>query len=295
MTREEAIERLHSGNGRERLEAARSLALTPALTPAERQEVAGVLVHEAVPWVRTALSRAVHVDDFRVLEDPSDIDVDLRSMREDVSSAAVHEATDRILHELSPTVGRALLSAEREIENYRSSRTRYEIERLSVLVNAIRELSQATSIPTIDEYDLSKQIRELAETEEEWLGCPLRASGQSPFVVSADRGFLEIAIQNGMRNAAEATLSVSPEAPPPITVNWGIGEREYWVVIIDRGPGPPPAADDLFALGATTKSDHSGLGLATALRALRGLGGDVSLRRNEVGSATYCLRWPERK
>jgi signal transduction histidine kinase len=295
MTRGEAIEKLRVGNGRERLEAARFLAETPTLTPDERQELAGVLAQETVPWVRTALSRAIRVGDFRTIEDPSEVDVDLRSIREDVSSAAVHEATDRILHELSPTVGRALLSAEREIDNYGSSRTRHELERLSVLVSAIRELSQATSIPMIDEYDLSKQITELVKTEEESAGCPIRASGQSPFMVFADRGFLEIAIQNGLRNAVEATQSVSPKTPSPITVNWGIGDREFWVVIIDRGPGPPPAADDLFALGATTKSNHSGLGLATALRALRGLGGDVSLVRNELGGATYCLRWPERK
>jgi signal transduction histidine kinase len=295
MTREEVLEKLQHGNSRERLEAARLLTQTQTLTAAERQELAEILAQEAVPWVRTALSRAINAGEFRVLDDGADIGVDLRSIREDVSSAAVHEATDRILHELSPTVGRALLNAEREIANYRSSQTRYELERLTVLVNAIRELSQATSIPNIDEYDLSTQVSDLAKTEEERLGCPIRASGQSPFMVFADRGFLEIAIQNGLRNAAEATLAVHRESPPPVTVNWGIGEREYWVVIIDRGAGPPPAGDDLFALGATTKSDHSGLGLPTALRALRGLGGDVELRRNDLGGATYYLRWPERK
>lgn len=88
--------------------------------------------------------------------------------------------------------------------------------------------------------------------------------------VRTDPSLVRQALRNLVRNAAEAgahtvTIRVSRQDPMVLEVS-------------DDGPGiPPDQADRLFEWFHTTRAQGSGLGLPSARRALRALGGEVEL------------------
>ena len=77
-------------------------------------------------------------------------------------------------------------------------------------------------------------------------------------------------------------------------VNWNVTDVEYWVAILDGGPGPPYGFNRAFDIGSTTKEgDNLGMGLASAKRAIESLSGSIALMpRSEAGGARLEFRWP---
>jgi len=102
--------------------------------------------------------------------------------------------------------------------------------------------------------------------------------------VSADPGKLERALLDGIRNAVEAmgergTLRISGERRG----------REAVLRLEDDGPGvAPEALERAFTPFFTTKSSGTGLGLATARKALAAMGGAITLG-NRPGGAGAVL------
>jgi signal transduction histidine kinase len=118
-------------------------------------------------------------------------------------------------------------------------------------------------------------------------------AGPSPFVAVGDRGLVELALRNGVINAVEATREIDAgDDDHSIVVNWNKTDRDYWVAVLDRGPGIPERAAAIFDFGTTTKEGHLGMGLALAIRAARSMRGDLSIATRETEGARYELRWP---
>jgi signal transduction histidine kinase len=111
-----------------------------------------------------------------------------------------------------------------------------------------------------------------------------RASGT---VWSVDRGLLQQALLNLVRNAAEAmgergTLRLKIEP----------GERWVRIVVADSGPGLPPGSEEaIFAPFFTTKERGTGLGLAVSRAAVAAHGGMLAVRPGESG-ATFVITLP---
>lgn len=297
MDRSEALEGLDSKSVSTRLAAARALA--SLALPEDREALETRRRSEAVPWVRNALERAVvrasvsreQACEMVALGTPTD--ADNHDGGETIYAAALQEIADRLVHELRKPVGRARLYAQKEIASYEDSRTYRELRRLQEFLDGIQALATAAGTAMLTEVDMRAVIDEEAAAVGELEGAPsIELRGPSHLDVIADPALLRLAVSNALKNAVEAVVSAGSHEP--ITVTWGETDREYYVAILDRGPGVPPAAESLFEIGASSKRGHVGLGLTIARQASRSLGGGIVLSNLDEGLTRFEMRWPKR-
>jgi signal transduction histidine kinase len=214
---------------------------------------------------------------------------------QDSLAEAVQWVGGLLLHEMEGPIGRASLYASKEISNYSASKTKKEIEILKSVFGGIVQLVKVSKPPRPQQIDLAKLIAEIVSIE---IDPSLNPSvyGTKPFLVTSDPDFLRLALVNGLRNAAEAIEQVgSRDQQHPIIVTWGQTDRDYWISVIDHGPGITGSPIPKFEIGKTTKVGHRGFGLAIAKRAMESIGGTVLLQPGTDGGARYELRWERRK
>jgi len=296
-----ALARLRSESESTRLEAARELREnTTDLSGEAQAEVGAAFAKEDVPWVRGVLAEILALG-VSELDEPTAVaaprwDEEIEDAAPEVARQAVNVSTNRVLHEVAAVVGRARVAAGEDFANFRGSETERQLQFLSDVCNGLRVLASATSNPQIEEFDLRAELIALADRVSTTLEVPvpIRLEGPGPvFMVRADRTLLDLAIRNLLANAAEATESLDAPGERAVTITWGISGDSIQISIIDRGPGPPPFLATRSRVGVSTKVGHPGYGLATASEAMRSLGGEVFIRRNDRGGATALIRWPE--
>lgn len=288
MDKAQALAALRSGNARERLLAARFLR--DIAGPEDRVPLRAASEAESVTWVRAALadalltSRVASLSEARESPGQSADDASDR----DILARAVEETSGRIVHELAPIIGAARYHASEEIPNFETSRTAVALDRLKQLLDALDRLSRAARPPLLEEFDLAALIRRAATDEEASSEATLELVGREPFVVIGDQWLVDLVLRNGMRNALEASR-------PGQTVvgTWGETDRDYWLTLLDSGPGPPASPADAFEMGRTTKADHSGMGLTLARQAVDSLQGKLTLEERADGGASFAFRWPK--
>lgn len=295
-----AVSGLRAQSETQRLAAAR-IVLQQADPPSIDIEnaVRDALAVESVPWVRGVLAEIL----ARNVIDPEPgatisaprWDDQLEAVDNDLARQVLHTSTRRILHEVAAVVGRANLAATNEFGSpYSDSQTRRQLEYLIDVCQALRTLATATQTPITTEFDLSEKLVSLAETIGQEFIFSIHADGPTPFIVFSDWKLLQLAVRNILINAIEATLSLEPPDPGrAVVLTWGSSVDGSHITVIDRGPGPPRFLLALGQSGVSTKEGHPGYGLATASEAMRSLGGDVSISRNERGGATLVLSWSD--
>jgi len=114
--------------------------------------------------------------------------------------------------------------------------------------------------------------------------------GESNITVMADRDALIRAVENLLRNAAEAS-------PPGavIAVDYQMDRKRGQISISDEGPGVPKKEQKrIFEPFHTTKAHGSGLGLYAARTSVRKMGGDLVYHPREDGrpGARFILTLP---
>lgn len=290
MTRAEALDLLTARSMHDRLRAARFFARTAQ--PSDFSALTAALAVETVVWVRDALQRAVNraggsemnkVISTRVWEDAEPED--------EAYARAVEDTTRRIVHEVEPIVGILCLHAKLEIRDFSTSRTARGLARLVDTLSAISVLGKVSAVPQAREFDLAELIRTIVESEASAKDALVELAGTTPLIAIGDPRIVSVVVANGTRNAIEATAA-GGRAHKPVIVNWGSTPHEYWFTVLDNGIGLPLSASGVYEIGATTKSDHLGMGLAVCYRAAKTLGGHVVLsRRDEIGTS-FEFRWP---
>lgn len=292
MTRDEALERLSSSSAHDRLKAARFLARNS--NPSDLSALRDALRSETVSYVRTGLELAIKrasnsasptvEDALEELEVPPDI-------REQIRNEVIEEVTGQILHEIASPVGLIAASVSREIPDYGRSKTRKHVENLKRVFEAIEHLKGATAVPKPEEFDLAELLGEIVSEVVGTDTVEVSLHGAKPMLITSDQTLLRLAVSNGIRNAVEAvTVAHGPE-PHPIVVTWGETDVDYWVAVLDRGPGVVGPAESAFGIGKTTKKGHSGFGLAIARKAIETLGGACTLQPATEGGARFEIRW----
>jgi len=290
LTNSDALELLSSNVQRERLEGARHLAVHA--TTDESPLIKAYLRTERIPWIRSALEDAIARIELtprgsstsREVEEPSDED----SILAEVYARATRNLTDKLVHELRPLIGLARVEAEREIADYDESKTRKILSRMQSSVRAIEALGMAAATPKLSEFELSLFIENVVnECDSEFLlehpeQPPTQIEDPGTFLVRSDEGLLELALRNGLKNALEASY----ERRSPVVVSWGHSNSDYWISVLDRGEGLKIEVSKAIALGVTTKSAHTGMGLAIAAQAMLSLGGRIDIESREDG-VTY--------
>lgn len=292
MTREEALERLSSSSAHDRLKAARFLARNS--NPADLQALRDALRNETVSYVRTGLELAIK----RASNSASPVDEDAveefeipPDVRAQIRNEVTKEVTGQILHEISSPVGLIALAAAREIPDYEQSKTRKHVENLKRVFEAIEQLKSATAVPRPEEFDLAELLGEIVSEIVGTDTVEVSLHGAKPKLITSDRALLRLAVANGIRNAVEAVTGAAGPEPHPIVVTWGETDVDYWVAVLDRGPGVVGPAESAFGVGKTTKKGHSGFGLAIARQAIETLGGACTLQPATEGGARFEIRW----
>ena len=237
-------------------------------------------------YVKLRLEQTVRV----LSGDSSAIEMDSDQVSEDnLDAELLARATEWvggvILHEMEGRLGRAALYASREIADYADSKTKIEIEGLRNNFRGVSQLVAASKPPRPVEIDLSALINEAATA----VGGDISQIGPRPLLAMADKTLLGLAVTNGLKNAVEATSGVAETHP--VVVNWGATDRDYWISVLDKGMGVSGSPKSKFRIGTTTKSGHSGFGLAVAKRVMQTMNGHVRLIAVPEGGALYELRW----
>ena len=109
--------------------------------------------------------------------------------------------------------------------------------------------------------------------------------------VIADRVQIQQVLINLMRNAVEAMRE--SDRRELVVRTFPNGEDEVAVEVSDTGPGiSDEIAAQLFQPFVTTKPGGMGIGLSISKRIVEAHGGEISVRRNEAGGATFRFTLP---
>jgi signal transduction histidine kinase len=249
---------------------------------------------ETVSYVKrgldTAIARASNVptiaqsdsdDEFNVPED----------IRRQIMNRAVETVTGLLLHEIASPIGLVRKAASDEVPNFDGSRTKRYLDNLDRIWDGISQLKSASTQPKSEEFDLAELLEEIIASEATGRNIDVSPQGQKPMLITSDPRLLQLAICNGVRNAIEAVIESESNDPHAIVVTWGETDVDYWVTVIDRGPGVVGPIEPAFEIGKTTKQGHSGFGLAIARQAMETLSGHVTLQPGASGGTHYVLRW----
>jgi signal transduction histidine kinase len=297
VTREEALRVLRVGSAGERREAARTLA--QLATSDDIATLQQARHRELDHYVRTALDDALALTGERVAEDRTETlaaerasQTEIAQTRSEIQAQALQETTYRIVHELRKAAGFVRDSASEEFEDFPHSRTYRDLETLHDLLDAVERLGQVAATPTINEFDLAGLILDTAVRVETDCGVQVEHTGPRPLLVSSDGALVELAVRNGLQNACEAVAQLEESDREPVVVGWNSTDRDFWVVVLDTGPGLPRNGRDPFTFADSQKQGHLGVGLALARQAARTLHGEITLTPRDGGGMAFEFRCP---
>jgi signal transduction histidine kinase len=164
-----------------------------------------------------------------------------------------------------------------------------ETSRLTNLVNDFLMFSRPTDAPRED-LDLCEMIRTILERNGQ--NVEITAEIEEGIHVEANRVYLDAALGNVVRNAAEAAkasihITLTRRKLPEIS------EQIISVDIEDDGSGIPLSVRDrIFEPFVTTKTAGTGLGLALAYRVITSLGGNIVAGKSALGGARISVTLP---
>ena len=208
-----------------------------------------------------------------------------------IRTEVTEDVTGQLLHEIASPIDLVASASAREIPDYEASRTKKHVDSLKRIFEAIEQLKGTTAIPSPNEFDLAELLAEI-EAEVGGSGAvEVSLHGAKPMLITSDFSLLRLAVSNGIRNAVEAVADAQGNEPHPIIVIWGETDVDYWVAVLDCGPGLVGPAESAFGIGKTTKRGHSGFGLTIARQAIETLGGACTLQPAAEGGARFEVRW----
>jgi signal transduction histidine kinase len=292
MNRDEAIKMLLSTSPHDRLRAARFFARNTHVRDLAMLRQARRL--EVVSYVKTSLDLAIaRHSDLEILAEPDPADeYDVpEDVKKQIRGQAVEWISGLLLHEIASPMGLVKLSASREVPNYDVSKTKHYLQTVERIFEAIEQLKGAAAVPKPERFDLAELLKEIIATESTKHPIPVSPHGPQPLLITSDPTLIRLSICNGLRNALESVSTVGTGDPHPIIITWGETDVDYWVSVMDKGPGMVGPIESAFEIGKTTKQGHSGFGLAIARQAIETLGGSVSLLPAAEGGARYEVRW----
>jgi signal transduction histidine kinase len=158
-----------------------------------------------------------------------------------------------------------------------------ETKRLTNLVNDFLLFSRPADAPKED-VDLSAMLKILVEDQKSEKKITFTTTANT--VITANRTFMEIAVNNIIKNAAEAAQST-------VKVALSKNQKEICIYVEDDGPGiSEDVRDKIFEPFFTTKTSGTGLGLAIAYRIITSFGGTVIADTSPLGGAKFSIIFP---
>ena len=227
-----------------------------------------------------------------------------RRRAEEEKLAAMGTATARILHQIKNPLQTIVLHADL-LQNERmvaDAAQRREVADAIIgesqrLVDMLEELSvyasgaqRTMNRQPLELHRLVHQVAAVEARESGGTGMRVDASRLSPAVVFADAYYLRQALDNLVRNAAEA-MTGQPDARLEVSV-----EREGGSAVVrvtDNGPGiAPEKMDRIFEPFVSTKGKGMGLGLAICREIAEAHAGRLDVQSAPGEGTTFTLRIP---
>lgn len=277
-------------------------------TPAGERRMARIVVAGSTRWLLiTAGTLRVHGSERRLLALESiESELEARTLAAWVEMARVlaHE----IMSSLTPIASLSATAAARlgELEAGAPGDPRSELlaearlatetaarrsERLMTFVQRYRELVQlpAPQLAPLDAVELVHGVAQLLRGELRAQGTALTVEAPgSAIVVRGDRGLLEQALINLVRNAADAVRD-RPDAQVWLRATVTVHDRVA-IEVADNGPGVPAAmADKVFVPFFTTKQTGSGIGLTVAQHVAHAHHATLQHAERSGGGAVFSL------
>lgn len=322
-----AFESKYGSTTSERLRAARFLAENSKLE--HQDHLSAIMANESNPWVRQALNQALArsktpgaVLPVSAEQDVFETHIPDERLNEELRALAIEHNSAVFLHQLRPLVGLLELAANDEIECYASSETKNSIDKIRSSLDAIERLRKASEAPVTTEFDLTDLVVKVAQDEatiwravldgpnesaDETAGIDdgtdqstsrkiinLSLPRREPVVTTGDPALIELVVKNALTNAVEAVMAVQDSRRNEVILNWGVTDKDNWIVILDEGCGLPEGKDRLAQPGTSTKKgqDNLGMGLPIALQAMENMAGTLTLAPRSVAGVSCMIRWP---
>ncbi|NVJ53782.1 MAG: HAMP domain-containing histidine kinase [Campylobacteraceae bacterium] len=250
---------------------------------------------EKVEHIKKLLTRAINnLEEMEVIKEIDEKSFFSSSEDEEkinryIKAKAIDEFSGVILHELARNIGLLKINAQREVNSYETSKTKNSIETFERIFYALESLRKSSAPPEISEINLYQLIIDIVSQETD-SSIKVTYEGSQPFIIKTDKNLLYLAISNGIRNAKESLLELEADNPKFLTLKWGKTDVDTWICIEDEGIGLSDDPENMFRIGATSKTKHTGFGLGIIKQAMESLGGDATLKNNEVG-AQLMLKW----
>ena len=135
-------------------------------------------------------------------------------------------------------------------------------------------------------FDLRKLVERIASRERANTGSRVVASGEST-AVFGDEDLLERALENVVRNAAQATRGSGE-----VEITFGADAESAFVIVRDEGPGIEDVSKALRPF-ESSRPGGLGLGLPLVVKILSLHNGSLDLARSPSGPGTQAIvRWP---
>ena len=220
-----------------------------------------------------------------------------RARTDDVSrlaSGLAHELANSLttVHGYAHLVDRSSLSAaDRSALDHITTSS----EKMLTTVEAFRALVRPLPITptTFAPVDAVRAAIDLARQEAGLPDAAVRLTPAPSGTVHGDRVLLEEAIAAVIRNAIEASATVSPAPAVQVSVAQAPGEPVVEIVVVDRGPGvPEDVRARMLQPFLTDKPGHTGLGLARTAQVLRAHPGASIAFEHDLGLVA-TIRLPQ--
>ncbi|MBZ0156852.1 MAG: HAMP domain-containing histidine kinase [Alphaproteobacteria bacterium] len=158
-----------------------------------------------------------------------------------------------------------------------------ETGRLTRLVNDFLLFSRPSDAPK-EEVDVLDMLKMLLR--DRGGGKEIILEGGESATVVANRTFVEVALNNIIKNALEAARTT-------VKVSLTRGVREVRIDVEDDGRGIEVSMQDkIFEPFFTTKANGTGLGLAIAYRIVTSFGGDIEVDTSPLQGARFSIMFP---
>ena len=209
--------------------------------------------------------------------------------------AGVGTAVTKVSHDLKNILATAMLESDRldqsddpEVRRITSGLVKAIDRAIHLCTKTLRFAKEGPPRVERSDIEMSSFLGEITAGLAPVLdGCELAVSVPPNCHTHADPDLLRRAIENLVRNAAEAGAS-------EITITVESESGGLCVVVTDNGPGlPAKAMENLFVpFSGSARSGGSGLGLPISREAIRAQGGDMVLRRSSEAGAVFEIRLP---
>jgi signal transduction histidine kinase len=206
------------------------------------------------------------------------------------------------------SVGEVGLQRNQSVEEYKDiiGSMLEEVARLTSMIDTLFTISQADA----GAIQLHRTVFPIMEVVEESVGLvgvlaeekkqSIVVTGDGGLLVSADRGFLRMAVMNLLDNAVKySAASTSIQVQLELLNGKGPESRQLNLVIKDEGPGIPPAeADRVFDRfyrldeSRARETGGAGLGLAIAKWSIEAHGGAILLDSSPGKGSAFNIRLP---